>query len=93
MLLVCLFVKLNYFLSFLVNGRYDDLPRPGKVPQIVAERFKVILLLALSSLFIWGGGGSISFFLICCALYWCQVITVLMLVKYQRRCTNRKEGA
>ena len=57
MLLVCLFVKLNYFLSFLVNGRYDDLPRPGKVPQIVAEHFKVILLLALSCLFFWGGGG------------------------------------
>ena len=56
MFLVYLSVKLNYFLSFLVNGRYDDLPRPGKVPHIVAERFKVILLLALSSLF-WVGGG------------------------------------
>lgn len=66
MLLVCLSVKLNYFLSFLVNGRYDDLPRPGKVPHIVAERFKVILLLALSSLFWVGGGlegGSFNFLL------------------------------
>ena len=53
-MLICLFVKLNYFLSFLVNGRYDDLPRPGKVPRIVAERFKVILLLALRFFFLGG---------------------------------------
>ena len=44
MLVICLFAKLNYLLPFLVNGCYDDLPRPGKVPQIVAERFKVIIL-------------------------------------------------
>ena len=63
MLLICLFVKLNYFLPFLVNGRYDDLPRPGKVPQIVAERFKVILLLALFLREEVGRGGAFDFLL------------------------------
>ena len=49
-----------------MNGRYDDLPRPGKVPQIVAECSKVILLLALSSLFLRGEvgrGGAFDFLL------------------------------
>ena len=35
-------ISSNY-VFLLVNGSYEDLPRPGKVPQIVSEHLKVKL--------------------------------------------------